>query len=125
MHLPQTLLYRLGISPTRMLKFKSPDGNIVELGVADARVLFGDRSAPTPVVFDEDDAPARLAHVTLAGLSLKVDPAENRLVDDLPRMKPPGWYEHQRLLQEWVERNWPEHKAPHGPNSNRSPAKEA
>ena len=124
LHLPQMLLYRLGISPTRMLKFKTPDGNIVELGVADVRVRLDDRSAPTPVVFDEDDAPARLGHVTLAGLGLKVDPAENRLVDELPLMKPPGWYEKQRLLKEWVERNWPEHKAPHGPNSNRSPAKE-
>ena len=124
LHLPQTLLYRLGMSPTRTFNFKRADGGIVVLGVADARVRFDDRSAPTPVVFDEDDAPARLGHVTLTGLGLKVDPEENRLVEELPRMKPPGWYEHQRLLQEWVERNWPEHKGSHGPNSNRSPAKE-
>ena len=122
LHLPRTLLYRLGITPTRMLNFKRPDGSVVEMGIADARVRFEDRSAPTPVVFDKDDAPARLGHVTLTGLGLKVDPVEHRLVEDPPLMKPPGWYEKQRLLKEWVEKNRPGHKEPHGLEPDRPTA---
>ena len=104
LHLPRTFLYRLGISPTRAAKFERPDGSIVEMGIADVRVRYEDRSGATPVVFDDDDATPWLGHVTLTGLSLKLDQAEQKLVYNPPLMKPPWWYEYQQKLKEAIER---------------------
>ena len=62
------------------------------------------RSGPATVVFGDTDELPRVSKITLGGVRLKVDPNENRLVYEMPRMKPPEWYEEQRLLREWVER---------------------
>ena len=100
---PRSLLTRLGIVEKRRVKFERPDGTIVEMGMGEARIRIEDRQAPTNVVFNDDDEPASLGKVTLSGLCMKIDPEQNRLVKYLPRMKPPGWYEHQRKLKEAIE----------------------
>ena len=103
-HFPTALLSRLGVSKNRLVKLERPGGTVAEMWMGQARVRVDGREGPTNVIFDADDAPARLGRITLSGLCLKIDPEEDRLVKYLPRIKPPGWYEQQRLLREWVER---------------------
>ena len=103
-HFPTALLSRLGITGNRIVKLERPDGTVAEMWMGQASVSVEDREAPTNVIFDADDAPARLGRITLSGLCMKIDPDEDRLVKYLPRMKPPGWYEHQRKLKEAIER---------------------
>ena len=57
------------------------------------------------MVFGDTDEAPRVSKFTLGGVRLIVDREPNRLVYEMPRIKPPGWYEQQRLLREWVDRH--------------------
>ncbi len=56
------------------------DGRRIEVDYGEARATVDGESVTTLVVFGEDDAPALLGSYTLEGLSLAVDPVEQRLV---------------------------------------------
>ena len=101
---PENLLQRLGIKPERQHEFERRDGSRVVKWIGHARVTIEGQTGPATVVFGDTDEPPRVSKITLSGVRLRVDPEQNRLVYEMPRMKPPGWYEEQRLLREWVER---------------------
>jgi predicted aspartyl protease len=103
-YFPGSLLSRLGISQKERIQLERPHGAVVEMWLGQAWVRIDDREGPASVVFDDDDAPARLGSVTLSGLCIRIDPDENRLLKYLPRKKPPEWYERQRKLKEAIER---------------------
>ena len=100
---PENLLRRLEIKPERQHEFERRDGSRVVKWIGYARVTIEGQAGPATVVFGDTDEPPRVSKITLAGVRLRVDPEHNRLVYEMPRMKPPGWYEEQRLLREWVE----------------------
>ena len=101
---PRTLMRRLGIEPNFPLTITEPDGALI---VKDGRSLHLSIQRQTGrgvVIFGDDDQYPRITNITLFGMGLKLDPAESRLVKRLPRIKPPGWYQEQRLLREAIER---------------------
>ena len=101
---PDTLLRRLGIRPERQQEFERRDGTRVVKWIGHARVTIEGQTGPATVVFGDADETPRVSKVTLSGVLLKVDREKNRLVYKTPRIKPPGWYEHQRKLKEAIER---------------------
>ena len=101
---PENLLRRLGIRPERQQEFEQRDGNRVVKWIGQAHVTIEGQTGPATVVFGDTDETPRVSKITLSGVRLKVDPVENCLVYEAPRMKPPGWYEEQRKLKEAVER---------------------
>lgn len=100
---PEDLLRRLGIKRERQQEFKRSDGSRVLMWTGHARVTIEGQTGPATVVFGDSDTTPTVSRITLSGVSLKADPVESRLVYKLPRIKPPGWYEEQRLPREWVE----------------------
>ena len=103
-HFPRSLLHRLGISPRGTATLSDGDGTVVEMEIGDSRIRIDDRQGPATVVFDNDGTKARLGKVTLSGLCMRIDSEQKQLVKYLPRVKPSGWYEHQRKLKEAIER---------------------
>ena len=101
---PDTLLRRLGIRPERQQKFERRDGTRVVKWIGQAQVTIEGQCGSATVVFGDTDETPMVSKVTLSGVRLKVDPAENRLVYKMPRIKPPEWYEHQRKLKDAIER---------------------
>ncbi len=80
--LPGTLLRDLGIEPARRRRLRLADGRVVDSHIGWARVTVDGESAPTAVVFAEDDAPLLLGAHALEGLGLAVDPVRQRLMPD-------------------------------------------
>ena len=77
---PAKLLKELGVEPFDTRTFKLADGRLVDYEVGEAFATVGEHSAPTPVVFGDDDVEPRLGSHTLLGLQLAVDPDKPRLV---------------------------------------------
>jgi len=101
---PRTVMRRLGIEPGLPLTITEPDGALV---VKDSRSLHLGIEGQTGrgvVIFGDDDESPRVTNITLFGMGLKLDSAENCLVKRLPRIKPPWWYELQRKLKQEIER---------------------
>ena len=101
---------RLGIEPDLPLTITEPDGTLV---VKDSRSLHLSIEGQTGrgvVIFGDDNESPRITNITLFGMGLKLDPAENRLVKRLPLIKPPWWYEHQRKLKEAIAQIEAEHR---------------
>lgn len=101
---PEDLLQQLGIKTERQQEFEKRDGSRVVKWVGHARVTIEGQTGPATVVFGDSDESPRVSRITLSSISLKFDPVENRLVYKMPRIKPPGWYEEQRKLNEAIER---------------------
>lgn len=101
---PGIVMRRMGIEPGLPLTITEPDGTLV---VKDSRSLHLSIQGQTGrgvVIFGDNEESPKITNITLFGMGLKLDPAENRLVKRLPRTKPPWWYEHQRKLKEAIER---------------------
>ena len=78
--LPASILHRLGIAPYRTLSFTFADGSAKEYELGQAMVRINGDSAPTIVVFGEEDMRVPLLGAyALEGLALKVNPLEGRL----------------------------------------------
>ena len=78
--IPRALLVELGVSPVRVDRFETSDGREFAREVGFALVHAGGRSAPTIVVFAEQDDLTRLGAHGLAGLNLRVDAGRKELV---------------------------------------------
>lgn len=78
--LPGNVLREMSIEPTGKRRFLLADGRRMELDYGQAWATIGDESVVTIVVFGRDDGPALLGAYTLEGLSLAVDPVEQKLV---------------------------------------------
>ena len=78
--LPDNLLRELGIEPMGRRRFLLADGRRTELDYGQAWATIEGESVVTIVVFGGDNSPALLGEYTLEGLSLAVDPVEQKLV---------------------------------------------
>ncbi len=78
--LPSQLLRDLGIQPNGTRRFRVADGRLVDMKIGDARVTIDGDSVFTIVAFGEDSGPSLLGAYTLEGLTLLVDPVEQRLI---------------------------------------------
>ena len=77
--LPANLLRELGIESMGQRRFLLADGSRTELDYGQAWATIGEDSVVTIVVFGRNDGPSLLGAYTLEGLSLAVDPVEQRL----------------------------------------------
>ena len=101
---PGTVMRRLGIELGWPLTITEPDGALVVKDSHSLHLSIEGQTGRGVVIFGDDDESPRITNITLFGMGLKLDPAENRLVKRLPRIKPLWWYEHQRKLKEAIER---------------------
>ena len=77
---PARLLRELGVEPTGRRQFRLADGRRTDMDYGQAWATINGESVVTLVVFGDDSGPALLGAYTLEGLSLAVDPVEQRLV---------------------------------------------
>ncbi len=77
---PAHLLKDLGVSPIDRIALTLADGRRVEYDLGWAMATIDGRTAPTIVVFGEEEAHALLGAYTLEGLRLAVDPIHGRLI---------------------------------------------
>ena len=78
--LPDGLCDELGIVRQGKREFLLADGRRVEMDFGQAWATISGESVVTIVVFGESESPALLGAYTLEGLSLAVDPVNQRLV---------------------------------------------
>ena len=76
------LLREVGVEPDRRRRLRMADGQFVYANSGWARVTVNGETAPTVVVFADDDAPLLLGAHALEGLGLAVDPVSKRLIPD-------------------------------------------
>ncbi|MCY3616249.1 MAG: hypothetical protein OXG66_01125 [Acidimicrobiaceae bacterium] len=77
---PGRLLRELGVEPGGRRSFVLADGRRIEGAYGRAWVSINGETEVTIVVFGADDGPVLLGAYTLEGLSLAVDPVQQRLV---------------------------------------------
>ena len=77
---PTSILSRLGVVPGRQIRLRLADGSRIDRGLGETIVRVQGNPVTTLVVFGEEDAPILLGAYTLEGLTLVVDPVEQRLV---------------------------------------------
>ena len=77
---PGHVLSELGIEPEGVRRFELADGRRIEGAYGQARATINGDTVITLVVFGADDGPALLGAYTLEGLSLAVDPVQQRLI---------------------------------------------
>ena len=77
--MPSSLLRRLGVSPTRVGRFKTADGYVFERGIGDTHMRIQDMEIVASVMFG-DEGIFLLGAQTLEGLMLGVDLTNKRLV---------------------------------------------
>ena len=78
--LPAQMLREMGIQPTDQRRFVLADGRPVDMSIAEAKVSVNGGQVTTIVAFGADDGPSLLGAYTLEGLTLVVDPLNERLV---------------------------------------------
>ncbi|HTE47273.1 MAG TPA: hypothetical protein VK636_18630 [Gemmatimonadaceae bacterium] len=78
--LPEELLAQLGVVPTRVDRFETADGRILERHVGFAMIHTDGRSAPSIVVFAGPGDMVLLGAHGLEGLNLRVDLGRKELV---------------------------------------------
>ena len=78
--LPASSLRELGVQPMGERRFLLSDGRRTELDYGQAWATIEGEIVVTIVVFGVDDSSALLGAYTLEGLSLAVDPVEQKLV---------------------------------------------
>lgn len=77
---PSHLLRSLGIEPDSKRTVRVGADGYKELAEAQVRIAIGDRSAPTVIGFDDDDAPALLGSHSLTGMMLDADTDAEQIV---------------------------------------------
>lgn len=77
---PASVLRRLGIAPTRQLRFVLADGSRIERDAGTAVIRIDGEQEASPVVLGDEEAPSLLGALTLEALLLSVDPLNQRLV---------------------------------------------
>ena len=78
--LPASLLHRLGIVPYGTIPMTLTDGSVREYELGHATAKIDGNSAPTIVVFGDDNMRVPLLGAyTLEGLALQVNPVDGRL----------------------------------------------
>jgi predicted aspartyl protease len=77
--LSASMLRRLGIVPQRRLEFELADGGVIEQEIGFATVRIDGVTAPTIVVFADDNAPPLMGAHALEGVTMVVDPVGRRL----------------------------------------------
>ena len=78
--LPASLLHRLGIVPYGAIPLTLADGSVREYELGHAMAKIDGNSAPTIVVFGDDNMRVPLLGAyTLEGLALQVNPVDGRL----------------------------------------------
>ena len=78
--LPASFLHRLGIVPYAVIPLTLADGSVREYELGHAMARIDGNSAPTIVVFGDDDmCVPLLGAYTLGGLALQVNPVDGRL----------------------------------------------
>ncbi|MYB41244.1 MAG: hypothetical protein F4X76_03445 [Chloroflexi bacterium] len=80
---PASTLHRLGVEPTRRIRFALADGSRVERDAGWMVIRVGGIESPSPVVFGEDDGGLVLGSVTLTTLGLHADLVRQQLVPAL------------------------------------------
>ena len=78
--IPEAILGRLGIVPTKRETFEYANGQQVELDMAEARARVAGRETTTWVIFGEEGTTALLGAYTLEGVLLGVDPYGQKLI---------------------------------------------
>ena len=76
---PASLLSQMGVEPLEYGQYGLADGSVVEFGFGMANIGIEGRQLPCPVIFGPNDQ-YLLGATTLEIFTLKVDPAEERLV---------------------------------------------
>ena len=77
---PAKLLRELEVEPFDTYTLELADGRLVDHDVGQAVATVGERTAPTLVLFGDDDVEPLLGAYTLQGLMLAVDSPNERLV---------------------------------------------
>ena len=77
---PESLLFRLGISPLESGLFQLADNQVVEYQVGEARLGLDGRFYTVPVIFAPDTADPLIGATTLEIFRLGVDPVAQKLV---------------------------------------------
>jgi predicted aspartyl protease len=70
---------KLGIKPSRRVKFKTIEGRVVERGVGHLFIEWNGETAPTPIVFAEEGDQTVIGLHALESLGLEVDPVTREL----------------------------------------------
>ena len=78
--IPTPALVEMGISPVRVVRVKSTDGEVRFAQLGRALTTVAGQEDVGPVVFSERGTPAVIGHVTLALLLLEVDEEQQKLV---------------------------------------------
>ena len=78
--LPSRLLHELGVKPKGRRVFLLADGSRIDGAYGEARATINGDTENTIVIFGADDGPVLLGAYTLEGLSLAVDPVNQRVV---------------------------------------------
>ena len=79
--IPGSLLRGLGIVPTRTVVSQLADGSVVQDQVGEMKIRIEEREATSMVLFGEEDSPILMGSYALEGVTLAVDPYNERLVD--------------------------------------------
>lgn len=77
--IPRKILEKLGVKPTRRMRFKTIEGRIIEKEVGHIFVEYGDETAPTTVVFAEEEDASVFGLHGLESLGLEVDPVTQEI----------------------------------------------
>ena len=78
--IPSDVLIDLGVAPTRVDRFETADGRILEREVGFALLYTGGRSAAAAVVFAREGDMVLLGAHGLEGLNLRIDLARKELI---------------------------------------------
>ena len=77
---PGSLLRKLGIVPSRCVESQLADGTVVQDQIGDMRIRIDGRETYSTVLFEEDGSPVLMGSYALEGVTLAVDPYNERLV---------------------------------------------
>ncbi len=77
---PQDLLERLGVEPTRQLDFEIADGGVVQRDVGETKVRYEGQELTTIVIFGDPGSRPLLGAYTLEGYLLAPDPVSQTLI---------------------------------------------
>jgi clan AA aspartic protease len=72
--IPRTLMAKLGIRPSRRVKFKTIEGRVIERDVGHLFIEWNGETAPTTIVFAEEGDQTVIGLHALESLGLEVDP---------------------------------------------------
>ncbi len=78
--LPRGVLQRLGYSPTHHRPFQLADGTVVEMGLCQVPLRFGQETSIVSCVFGEEGSEPLLGATALEEFGLGVDPINHTLV---------------------------------------------